>query len=224
MRPFFVICLTVIAACSSATDPVAHAVVVPAGASDPNWAAIGKTCTPSSSVSSIARVRLDSAPPLTHGPIRSVDDDWSDLARDTPGGFAGLILENNVPVVFLTDTMQKSAALPALAAKHLYNGNLAGARVRAARWNFMQLAEWFRYFQSALPAPIISADIDEAKNRITFGVPDSAARKTTEQLLAKLDVPCYLVGLDVEGIPVLLERSSRPLQSVWVSGHRSRRR
>jgi hypothetical protein len=205
MRPYFVLCLAIASACSSATDLVSPG-VVPAGADDPSWAAIGKSCTPSSPASSIARVRLDSGPALTHGPIRSVDDDWSDLARDTPGGFAGLILENNLPVVFLTDTARKADALVALSTKHLYGGNLSNARVRAARWNFMQLAEWFRYFQVSLLAPIVSADIDEAKNRITFGVQGASARKVVEQQLARLDVPCYLVGLEVTGSVVLDNR------------------
>jgi hypothetical protein len=172
-------------------------------------------------VSSIARVRLDSAPPLTHGPSRTVDDDWSDLARDTPGGFAGLILESGVPVVFLTDTIKKSDALAALSAKHLYPPGLSNARVRAARWNFQQLAEWFRYFQIGVEftLPITLADIDESKNRILFGVPDSSTRKVVEQTLAKLDVPCYLVALEVANI-VVLDRRPQPLGSVWVAGHR----
>jgi hypothetical protein len=174
-------------------------------------------------VSSIARVRLDSAPPLTHGPTRSVDDDWSDLARDTPGGFAGLILENNAPVVFLTDTIRKSDALTALSAKHLYSGNLSGAHVRAARWNFMQLAEWYRYFQVGLLAPITMADIDEAKNRITFGVADSSARRVVEQQLAHLDVPCYLVGLVVANFS-FDDKRPQPLGSAWIGGHRFKKR
>lgn len=224
MRSCFVLCLTVVAACGSASNLVSPtAGVVPAGASDPSWAAVGKACTPSSPVSSVARVRLDSAPPLTHGPTRTVDDDWSDLARDTPGGFAGLILESGVPVVFLTDTTKKTEAIAALSARHLFSGNLSVARVRAARWNFMQLAEWFRYFQADLLAPITLADIDEAKNRITFGVADSSGKKVVEQQLARLDVPCYLVGLEVVNV-VLLDRRPQPLESTWVSGHRFRKR
>lgn len=200
MRKYSLLCLVIGSACGSAADLVSPPIVVPAGASDPSWAAIGKTCTPSSPASSIARVRLDSAPTTTHGPGRTVDDEWSDIARDTPGGFAGLILENNTPVVFLTDTTKRAEALAALGAKNVYPPGLAGARVRAARWNFTQLAEWFRYFQINLEfsTPIRSADIDEAKNRITYGVPDSAAWKTVEQQLSRLSVPCYLVGLEIE--------------------------
>ena len=193
-----------LSACGSDADLVSPT-VVPAGQSDPSWAAIGKTCTPASPAYSIPRARLDSAPATTHGPGRSVDDDWSDIARDTPGGFAGLILENNLPVVFLTDTTRKADALSALTAKHVYSGSLAGASVRPARWNFMQLAEWFRYFENTIEfqLAVTSADIDEAKNRITYSVADSSARKLVEQQLSKLDIPCYLVGLTVQGAAIV---------------------
>jgi hypothetical protein len=210
MRLAVIVCLALIAsACGGAADVVSPT-VVPAGESDPSWAKIGKSCSPASPAYAVPRIRLDSAPTTTHGPGRTVDDEWSDIARDTPGGFAGLILENGVPVVFLTDTTKKADALAALTAKHVYSGNLSGARVRAARWNFMQLAEWFRYFQLNVYAEpgLTSADIDEAKNRITFGVRDSTAWKSVEALLSKLDVPCYLVGLQVVNISLLSRRAS----------------
>jgi hypothetical protein len=126
------------------------------------------------------RVRLDSAPALTHGSHRTLDDQWSDVARDTPGGFAGVIRENGVSVVFLTDTSKKAEALAALAERHVYYGTLAGTRVRAARWNFMQLAEWYRYLRVGLAVPVTLSDIDEGKNRITLGTADSASRAVVE--------------------------------------------
>lgn len=202
MRLLVFACIAALA-CGGSTD-ILSPTVIPAGQSDASWAKIGKTCVPSSAVYSVPRIRLDSAPVTTHGPGRTVDDDWSDIARDTPGGFAGLILENNIPVVFLTDTTRKSDALAALTAKHVYSGSLSGARVRAARWDFLQLAEWFRYFQLNvyfMPGMTL-ADIDEAKNRITFGVHDSTAWRNVESALSKLDVPCYLVGLEIANISI----------------------
>lgn len=205
MRTVLSACLALAAACGgSATDPgsLVSPTVVPAGVSDPAWAAIGKSCSPSSPAYSVSRVRLDSAPTTTHGPGRTIDDDWSDVAGDTPGGFAGLILENNLPVVFLTDTTKKVEALAALTAKNVYPPGLTRATVRAARWNFQQLAEWFRYFQINVEFTpgMSSADIDEAKNRITYGVVDSAALRSIEQKLSTMDVPCYLVGLEIQNI------------------------
>src|SRR5215470_7238544 len=99
------------AACSSAADPgvpdtVPGGVVVPAGVNDPLWAAVGKTCTPASPVTAIPQVRFDSVPLPRPGSFRTPDDDWADIARQVPGGFAGVILENGSPVIFLTDITQ----------------------------------------------------------------------------------------------------------------------
>lgn len=198
MRLAVFVCLVAVSACGGSSSDLVSPTVVPAGESDPSWAKIGKTCSASAPAYAVARVRLDSAPATTHGPGRTVDDEWSDFAASTPGGFAGLILENNVPVVFLTDTMQKAGALAAISAQHVYSGSLSGARVRAARWDFLRLAEWFRYLQLTVyfDPGLRSADIDEAKNRITYGVRDSTARKSVEAILSKLDLPCYLVGIE----------------------------
>jgi hypothetical protein len=202
MRIQTLLMLALAAACGSDTDPFSPT-VVPAGETDPSWAVTGKTCSPTSRAYSVPRARLDSAPPLTHGPIRTVDDDWSDLARDIPGGFAGIIVESNVPVVFLADTTEKQGAFAALQARNTFGFNFSTARARAARWNFTQLAEWFRYFQVTPVMNLwISADIDEAQNRIEFGVRDSAGLSTLNSALSRLDVPCYLVATRVANIVV----------------------
>jgi hypothetical protein len=203
-----VIAVVVSAACSSATEPTSPE-VVPAGVSDPAWAVIGKTCTPSSSVTAVPRARLDSAPPLTHGPVRTVDDEWADIARQVPGGFAGIILENGTPVIFLVDTTQRQQAFAGLQGRLSVPGGFAAAKVRAARWNFAELADWYRYLLvQPLWAQISSADIDEAKNRISFGAPDSTSRAKIEQSLAKLDLPCYLVAIEQRGFVIVTD--SRP--------------
>src|SRR5439155_17869761 len=77
--------------------------------------------------------------------LRDDDDRWAELAREVPGGFAGMMLEGGL-VVFLVDTTQRDAALAALAAR----GGLEGrdpkrVRVRKVRWNFAQLYDWYRY-------------------------------------------------------------------------------
>jgi len=106
-------------------------------------------------------------------------------------------------VIFLVDTTQRQAALAGLQGRLNVPG-LANAKVRAARWNFAQLAEWYRYLQvQPFGAQISSSDIDEAKNRITFGAPDSTSRAKIAQSLAKLDLPCYLVGIEQRGFAML---------------------
>ncbi|HEY9227344.1 MAG TPA: hypothetical protein VIP11_11895, partial [Gemmatimonadaceae bacterium] len=107
-----------------------------------------------------------------------------------------VILENGRPVVFLADTTQRQQALAGLQGRLNILGGLAGASVRASRWNFAELGEWYRYLQvQAFTAYIYSGDIDEAKNRITFGARDSTGRAKIEQSLAELDLPCHLVAV-----------------------------
>jgi hypothetical protein len=49
---------------------------------------------------------------------------------------------------------------------------------------------------------LTSTDIDERENRIVFGVVDAAARHRLEQRLARLELPCFLLGIEIVG-PVI---------------------
>ena len=107
-------------------------------------------------------------------------------------------------VVFLVDTTQRDAALAALAAR----GGLGGAdpkrvRVRKVRWNFAQLYDWYRYLGLHVwsDSGLVTSDIDEAQNSITYGVKDESGRPRLERLLAQLrpPPPCFLVAIEVVG-------------------------
>lgn len=200
----FVVLIAGLAACTSTTETPrpASPTVVPAGAADPAWAPLSKTCTPESPVLAVSGARRDSLPAFTHGPSRTVDDDWSDAAKQIPGGWGGLILESGTPVIFLVDTTARDAALASLHDRGIGTGlNMSQARVRAGRWDFTQLADWFRYLQGpveSLPG-WRSADIQEARNRLEYQVKDAATSQQFAQLLAARDVPCYLVAVTVGG-------------------------
>jgi hypothetical protein len=193
-----------LAACSSTTENTGglSPTVVPAGAADPAWVPLGKTCTPESPVLAVTGARRDSLPAFTHGPSRTVDDDWADAARVVPGGWGGLILESGTPVIFLVDTTQRDLALASLRDRGIGSGlNMSQARVRPGRWDFAQLADWFRYLQApieSLPG-LRSADIQEARNRLEYGVNSAATSQQLAQLLAARNVPCYLVAVTVVG-------------------------
>ena len=107
-------------------------------------------------------------------------------------------------VVFLVDTTQRDAALAALAAR----GGLEGmdpkrVRVRKVRWNFAQLYDWYRYLGLHVwsASGLVTSDIDEAHNSITYGVKDESGRRRLERLLAELrpPPPCFLVAIEVVG-------------------------
>jgi len=143
----------------------------------------------------------------------TVDDRWAEAAREIPGGFAGKILEGGL-VVFLVDTTQRDAALAALAARNgLVGRDPSRVRVRKARWNYVQLLDWYHYLGLHVwrEGGVVTSDIDEEHNSITYGVKDESGRRRLERLLAELrpPPPCFLVKIEVVGPIQLWERHAR---------------
>jgi hypothetical protein len=162
---------------------------------DTAWADVGRPCGPAEPVWSPP---LDSAARrLEHGR----DARWAAIAREVPGGFAGFYAEDGRLVVLLTDTLQKDAALRALAPlrqrSHL---DLANARVAPARWDFAQLHDWWAYIASRRVRFVGATmfDIDERDNRLTYGFESSAALRRAERQLKPLGLPCYLVAFVIQ--------------------------
>ena len=141
------------------------------------------------------------------------DDRWAEAAREVPGGFAGKMLEGGL-VVFLVDTMQREAALAALAARNGLDGrDPKRVRVRKTRWDFAQLVDWYHYLGLHVwrDSGVVTSDIDEEHNSITYGVKDESGRRRLERLLAELrpPPPCFLVKIEVVGPIQLWERHAR---------------
>lgn len=136
------------------------------------------------------------------------DDKWADLARQVPGGFAGVLYVDNKPVLMLTDPSQSAAAKQALAPS-FPTFDVRGAEVRQARWDFAQLVDWFDYLTARTPVwqteGITSGDKDEAVNRISYGVLDAAARDRLVHTLAGIELPCDLIVIKITGPIGLLE-------------------
>jgi hypothetical protein len=133
----------------------------------------------------------------------TIDDRWAEAARELPGGFAGMILEGGL-VVFLVDTTQRDTVLAALAARGALKGrDLRRVRVRKARWDFAQLYDWYRYLGLHVwsDSGVVTSDLDEGANRITYGVMGESARRRVERRLAELrpPPPCFLVAVEVVG-------------------------
>jgi len=169
----------------------------------PRGTPLGRSCPADAPAVELPAAQRDSL----GGPVpesrATSDDRWAEAARELPGGFAGTMLEGDL-VVFLVDTTQRDAALAALAAR----GGLGGAdpkrvRVRKVRWNFAQLYDWYRYLGLHVwsDSGLVTSDIDEAQNSITYGVKDESGRPRLERLLAQLrpPPPCFLVAIEVVG-------------------------
>lgn len=139
------------------------------------------------------------------GRIVTHDDDLAQLSRRAPGGFAGVLLDDGKPVILLVDTTAAAAAKAGVAS-YYSEFDVAGAEVREARWTFAQLYDWYRYvnqtiFQDA--HGLTSTDIDDASNRIRYGVIDDAARTRILEVLAGLALPCDLVLVDIQAPTIL---------------------
>jgi len=128
------------------------------------------------------------------------DNQWADLATTVPGGFAGAFYDSaHTPILMLTDPGQASAAKQGLTGQLGFLPQYA--TVRQARWNFAQLVDWFNYIFPRLGVPV-TADKDEAINRIHFGVTSVEARDRVVAALAQLPLPCDLVVVDLKGFVV----------------------
>lgn len=165
-------------------------------------------CDPGAPGPSLAVAKQDSLEPVPTN-RRTIDDIWADIARQVPGGWGGFFLENGQPTVFLVQPGRQDEALAAL-----YDAGVGEpfdvreADVRRGRWDFAQLHDWRRYIDQVVGRPdgVVSSDLDEARNRIAYGVRDNEAANAFSSLLDSANLPCELVLIEVQGV---------------VSGHRS---
>jgi hypothetical protein len=190
-------------------EPARAPVIAP---SDTSWARLSHSCPADAPV----RLAAPRAPPPP-GRVLTRDDHAAELARRVPGGYGGLYVEYDPPlqpdgairfetrrvVVFLVDTTQSEAALRALSSTahpEQLPLNVAHARTRPARWSFAELYDWYGLLHNIVwREGIVTSGIDEKQNRVVYGVENAAGRERLERQLARLDLPCFLVGVRVAG-------------------------
>ncbi len=178
-----------ITACSSPAEPTSQEIPVLW------WADVGKPCpvdAPAPSLPDSLQVHWTSARP-------NMDDRWAGIARRTPGGWGGYFIDDGRWTMYLTDPTQAEAAVDALRAAGMPVGY--GYVVRQGRWDFAQMYDWYRYLSSHVSAVEgrTFSDIQEARNRLEYGVVDDDARAELEGVLSGLDVPCHLVAIQRTG-------------------------
>jgi hypothetical protein len=125
------------------------------------------------------------------------------LAEEIPG-FGGFFrTQDGSRVVYVTDLAAGPRAVALLEAR-VGNGPErasvpAGPTVaRRADFTFMELREWRdRIVGRVLPLPGVEmVDLDEARNRVTVGVSDAAARRAVEREAAAVGVPLAALNLE----------------------------
>jgi len=79
-------------------------------------------------------------------------------------------------------------------------------RVKKGRWDFAQLHAWYRYLAPHIWGGdgLSFSDIQEARNRLEYGVIDEASRRRLEQTVAALGVPCFLIAIEIRSRAVAL--------------------
>jgi hypothetical protein len=114
------------------------------------------------------------------------------VAEAVPG-FGGYFLdETGSPTVYLTDATRRADAEQALAAFLADRGfTAADLRVRQGAFEYAQLDAWYRQARpdAFTVAGIILGDVDEARNRIRFGVASATAAIAVQGLVARLGIP-----------------------------------
>jgi len=144
-------------------------------------------------------------PPVTE--FQTVDDHWSEIARQVPGGWGGFFLVNGQATIYLAAPGKRDEAVAALYALGVGQPqfDVRSAAVFQGRWDFAQLYDWYRYIndQASTVSGLYFADIDEARNRLHYGV-DPGAMGQLESVLQALNLPCDLVIVEATGPPVPL--------------------
>jgi len=190
------------------------------------WLIVGRVFLPNVAPSDQAAAACDPKTPAALSPARRDslakkatagapgEDRLASLAASAPGGFAGAYLESagtaatakDKPrrlVIRLARPNERDAALKALLPKiRDINGediDRGGVVVTPARLDLAQLAEWRRYLEphAHAVAKVVSTDIDQAQNRLSYGVATQADRDALVEHLGTLQLPCGLFDVVV---------------------------
>ena len=191
----------------------------------PAWARVGGSCRATSPT------RLPPVVPDTSSDVGA--SAWAEynaaLAAYVPGGFGGLFFEYDPPfpamtrpnpearrvTLLLVDTTKAAAAFTELApeiAERSPYWDGATRRVARARWTVPELRAWYWYLsrepgvRQAAPMMLL----DAKQNNLRFGVWNQDQRRELEAQLERLDVPCFLVMIEVAFDPT---RERQALQS-----------
>ena len=134
--------------------------------------------------------------------LRSSDQVFADITRKVPGGWGGYFFdfEDGTYTTYLVDP---SKAVEATAALLELGIHIRQARVKQGLWDFAQLYDWQLYIYAESGAPqYISTNIDQALNRVVFGVKDVATGDSLATFFSSLVLPCDLLVIELASIMV----------------------
>jgi hypothetical protein len=160
--------------------------------------------------------RRDSIPPFR--PVAgeaSVNDVFSALSRDYPGGFGGAYRASGRTVLRFTDVEAARAQLGAIKrhlAPHFGAGDLRRIRLVPSRWRYATLEEWRRYLWPRVlhRSDVFRVALDLERNRIVILTENAAQVPSVRSALDALAVPCGLVVVQVGVGPGVLNNPPYP--------------
>jgi hypothetical protein len=166
-------------------------------------------CNPLAPGPGLSKVRRDSLPPWVDDAEVSMDARWAQIAREVPGGFAGLYLEppiegNRSPqrlIVRLVRPEMRDQVIGTIASRlrATYQVDFETAAAQRARWDWAQLYDWHAYLvpHALKVGDLREADLNEVRNRIEYGVVSDSARTELLRHFEQLGVPCGLVDVRI---------------------------
>jgi hypothetical protein len=145
-----------------------------------------------------------------------VDALFDQVAAQAPS-FAGMFVQNDERVMWVTDTTRPEAPRGALGAVLAARGlGAPPTRVRLAQYAWSQLSEWqHKHMLSILALDgVVFTDADETINRIRIGIESADVRASVLEAIRRLGIPVAAIVIEVTSRPVavatLLDRM-RPL-------------
>lgn len=198
LRPVVPALLLALLACAAPTDLPPEDL-----GTDPRewgWADLGVSCPADAPAVPLSAERRDSI--LEIDPDGNTDERYADFSLRNPGGFAGWYHDNVTGFVLLVDTTALQDVVAALDAEGFgVSLRVPTSVARQARWDYVQLRDWYRYLQPKLaPARfgMRMTDLDATRNRLAFGVDDTSKFAIVDAELRALGVPCHLVARGVQ--------------------------
>lgn len=140
-----------------------------------------------------------------------------EATREIPGGFAGLTLNPRTRRwdILVVDTSQVVAARAALlrmhsagevSLSHVTQSDLENAGAEQVVWSSAELRDWYRFLTPLLlrearesGAVVYGVGINPNRSMLNVVVADERSRTGVERLLARMRVPCRLVGTSLGG-------------------------
>jgi hypothetical protein len=159
------------------------------------------------------------------GVRRDLRQTFREIAQREVPGFAGMIYDTTgTPIVFLTDPSRRAQAQAALRPFLQQPRRFAGGRggkteitVRQARYDYVQLTDWYRpMVQSLLDMPGLAlTSVDDARNQLLVGVMSAAAVPEATRRAQKAGVPRDAFRVEVTPLRALASPSA--LNGTWDS-------